>query len=85
MTPLRRRTIEDMQVRNLAPLTQITYCSKSLGSPDIFGQSPERLGKRISEPIGCTWHRISGQAPCHQFDSGPSGCPAVSLHRHPEA
>jgi hypothetical protein len=28
MTPLRRRMIEDMQIRNLAPRTQISYVEK---------------------------------------------------------
>lgn len=45
MTPLRRRMIEDMQVRNLAPLTQTAYLQQVSQFARHFGQSPERLGK----------------------------------------
>ena len=45
MTPLRRRMIEDMQIRNLAPLTRnVPTSNRSSGSPAIFGKSPELLG-----------------------------------------
>jgi len=43
MTPLRRRMIEDMQVRNLAPLTQTAYLQQVSLFARHFGQSPERL------------------------------------------
>jgi len=45
MTPLRRRMIEDMQVRNLAPLTQTAYLQQVSRYARHFGQSPERLGR----------------------------------------
>jgi integrase/recombinase XerD len=45
MTPLRRRMIEDMQVRNLAPLTQTVYLQQVSRFARYFGQSPERLGQ----------------------------------------
>ena len=45
MTPLRRRMIEDMQVRNLAPLTQTAYLQQVSLFARHFGQSPERLGQ----------------------------------------
>ena len=44
MTPLRRRTIEDMQIRNLAPLTQSTYVLQVSLFARHFGRSPECLG-----------------------------------------
>jgi hypothetical protein len=37
--------IEDMQVRNLAPLTQITYLQQVSRFARHFGQSPEQLGQ----------------------------------------
>ena len=45
MTPLRYRMIEDMQVRNLAPLTQIAYLQQVSRFARHFGQSPEQLGQ----------------------------------------
>ena len=45
MTPLRRRMIEDMLVRNLAPLTQTAYLHQISRFARHFGQSPERLGR----------------------------------------
>jgi len=44
MTPLRRRLIEDMTVRNLAPTTQATYLYQVSMFARHFGRSPERLG-----------------------------------------
>lgn len=45
MTPLRLRMIEDMQIRNLAPLTQSAYLLQVSLFARYFGQSPERLGR----------------------------------------
>ncbi len=44
MTPLRKRLIEDMTVRNLAPTTQATYVYQVSMFARHFGQSPEALG-----------------------------------------
>ena len=43
MTPLRQRMIEDMQVLNLAPLTQSTYLLQVSLFARHFGKSPEQL------------------------------------------
>src|SRR5262245_59316007 len=40
MTPLRQRMIEDMRLRNYAPLTIKVYVERVAA----FGESPERLG-----------------------------------------
>ena len=44
MTRLRKRLIEDMTVRNLAPTTQATYLQQVSLFARHFGQSPETLG-----------------------------------------
>ena len=44
MTPLRQRMVEDMTVRNLAPLTQVAYVHQVSMFARHFGQSPELLG-----------------------------------------
>lgn len=44
MTPLRRRMLEDMQVRNLAPHTQRSYLQQISQFARHFGKSPDLLG-----------------------------------------
>jgi site-specific recombinase XerD len=44
MTPLRRRYIDDMTLRNLAPRTIDTYVERVAQFARHFGTSPERLG-----------------------------------------
>jgi integrase/recombinase XerD len=43
MTPLRKRFIEDMQVRGLAPATQQQYLHHAANFAKFFGSSPEHL------------------------------------------
>ncbi|MEH2473732.1 hypothetical protein V1281_005082 [Nitrobacteraceae bacterium AZCC 2161] len=43
LSPLRRRMIEDMTVRNLSPATQRSYLSAVSKLSRYFGRSPDRL------------------------------------------
>jgi integrase/recombinase XerD len=43
MSPLRRRMIDDMTVRNLSPATQRSYVHAVAKFARFFGRSPERL------------------------------------------
>ena len=44
MSPLRRRLIEDMQIRNLTPNTQRVYVAQVLQLARHFRKSPDLLG-----------------------------------------
>lgn len=44
MTPLRRRMLEEMRIRNLAPTTQQVYVSCVARFAQHFGRSPDQLG-----------------------------------------
>ena len=43
VSPLRRRMIEDMTVRNLSPATQRSYLHAVAKCSRYFGRSPDRL------------------------------------------
>jgi site-specific recombinase XerD len=45
MTPLRRRMIEDMRMRNFSPHTVRVYLERVASFAEHFGRSPERIGK----------------------------------------
>jgi len=45
MTPLRRRMIEDMRIRNLSPHTQRAYVEQVSRFARHFGRPPELLGR----------------------------------------
>ena len=44
VSPLRRRMIEDMTVRNLSATTRVSYIHNVKKFSLHFGQSPDRLG-----------------------------------------
>jgi integrase/recombinase XerD len=44
MTPLRQRMIEDMEVRNLSPNTQLSYLQQVSGFAKYCHRSPEEFG-----------------------------------------
>jgi integrase/recombinase XerD len=44
LSPLRRRMIEDMTVRNLSPATQRSYVHAVAKFSRYFDRSPDRLG-----------------------------------------
>ena len=44
ISPLRRRMIDDMTIRNMSPATQRSYLHAVKGYSVYFGRSPERLG-----------------------------------------
>ena len=45
MTPLRRRMIEDMELKNLAPRTIAVYTGRVAAFARHFGRSPDALGR----------------------------------------
>src|SRR3954465_3117224 len=70
MTPLRRRLIDDMTVRNLSPATQQSYVYAVANFSRFFGQAPDRLGVEEVRAyqlhlagLGRSWSHIN-QVPC---------------------
>jgi integrase/recombinase XerD len=62
MSPLRRRMIEDMTVRNLSPATQRSYVSAVAKFSRHFGRSPDRLN--LEDVRAFQVHLVSIQIVC---------------------
>ena len=61
MSPLRRRMVEDMTIRNLSPATQQSYIHAVSKFSRYFGHSPDRLG--LEDVRAYQVHLISNGAP----------------------
>ena len=68
ISPLRRRMIEDMTVRNLSPATQRSYLAAVSKLSRYFGRSPDRLGLEDVRAfqvhlvaIGMSWPALESQ------------------------
>lgn len=58
ISPLRRRMIDDMTIRNLSPATQRSYLHAVTKFSRYFGRSPDRLGLEDVARFRCIWsHR----------------------------
>ena len=54
LSPLRRRMIEDMTLRNLSPSTQQSYVYAVANFSRHFGRSPTSSALSRCEPTNCT-------------------------------
>jgi hypothetical protein len=62
MTPLRRRMIDDMTLRNLSPHTVEAYVRAVAQFARHFGRSPEQLSGEDARGICCIWCRTGTRA-----------------------
>ena len=84
MTPLRRRMIEDMQVRNLAPLTRRrAYLQQVSRLPVISANRPNSWAR--AEIRAYQLYLAQEKATVGQFDLGRGVRPPLSLQSHPQA
>jgi predicted AAA+ superfamily ATPase len=55
MTELRRRTLEELQLRNYSPHTQRAYIRCLANFAEHFGTAPDRLARNTSAITSCSW------------------------------
>ncbi len=77
MTPLRRRFIDDLWLRNKSPRTIETYVIRVALFAKHFGQSPERLGPEQIRAY--QQHLLAKQVSWSQFNQAVS--PAIVCER----
>ena len=86
MSPLRRRMIEDMKVRNLSPATQRSYVHAVAKFGRYFNRSPDRLGLEEVRAFqvhlvstGISWPALNQRsARCGSSMASRSGTPRYS-------
>src|SRR6516225_2017370 len=93
ISPLRRRMIEDMTIRNLSPATQRSYVHAVSKFSRYFGHSPDRLGLEdvrayqvhlISK--GVSWASLNQVVCALRFFYGVTlGCDAIPDRLRPRA
>lgn len=77
VSPLRRRMIDDMSLRNLAPATQRSYIHAVKRFSQYHGRSPDRLGLEDVRafqvclvPQGVSWGALNPTVCAHRFYYG---------------
>jgi len=95
MTPLRRRMIDDMTLRNLSPATQQSYVYAVAKFSRFFGRSPEALGAEEVRAyqlhlvgLGWSWSHINQVACALRFLFGvtlgqPDTCVRIVSAKEP--
>jgi integrase/recombinase XerD len=78
ISPLRRRMIDDMMIRNLSPATQQSYLYAVAKFSRHFGRSPDRLG--LEEGRAYQLHLIAQQRSWSHINQ--TVCAAVFLRRY---
>ncbi len=73
MSPLRRRMIEDMTIRKLAPKTQQGYIRTIKDFAAFLGRSPDTASFEDVRRF-----------PCRFADAGPAARGAIIMGRHPK-
>ncbi len=63
VSPLRRRMIDDMSLRNLSPATQRSYLHAVTKFSRYFGRSPVGWDRRTSARSRCIWCRRAFPGP----------------------
>jgi len=92
ISPLRRRMIEDMTIRNLAPTTQRSYLHAVSKFSRYFGRSPDRLGLEEVRAFqvhlvssGTSWPALNQTVCALRFFYGVTLCHAEIPERIPYA
>jgi integrase/recombinase XerD len=92
LSPLRRRMIEDMTVRNLLPATQRSYISAVLKFSRYFGRSPDKLELEDVRAFqvhlvstGISWASLNQIVCALRFFYGITLCEATVPERIPYA
>jgi hypothetical protein len=57
ISPLRRRMIEDMTVRNFVVKTQTDYIRRVKSFAVFLRRSPDTATRKMSDATCCIWHR----------------------------
>ena len=90
MSPLRRRMIEDMTIRNLSPATQQSYLYAVSKFSRHFSHSPDRLGVEDVRAYlvhltskGFAWSSLNQTVCALRFFYGVTQCQSTIVNRIP--
>jgi Phage integrase, N-terminal SAM-like domain len=83
LSPLRRRMIEDMTVRNMSPATQRSYVSAVSKFSRHFGKSPEQLDLEDVRAFRSISFRRASRGPVSIRSSAPYASSTASRSARP--